>query len=280
MSEAGARRRHVDGRVSVVVPTRNSARTLEDCLASVAYQHHDDTELIVVDNHSTDGTRLIAEQWADRVELRGPERSAQRNHGAAIATGEAVAFVDSDMVLEPGVVAEALDALRSDASLGGLVIPERAFGSGRWIGARQLEKDLCLEDAAVEAARVFPIEVIDVVGGYDETLVAAEDWDLTDRIRRLTGRPIGRIASTAWHDEGRLLLRDAFEKKRYYGRTCLQYVQRRHDERRRLMSGRWQPLVRQLGASPVRAGGLIVLKSVEAAGFGLGLLHARWRAVR
>ncbi|WP_255696395.1 glycosyltransferase [Allobranchiibius sp. GilTou73] len=47
---------HVDGLVSVVVPTRDNERTIDSCLASVRAQTHVDVELIVVDNHSTDAT--------------------------------------------------------------------------------------------------------------------------------------------------------------------------------------------------------------------------------
>ena len=274
VTQAPNGRQPVRGRVSFVVPTRNSGRTIEACLTSIVSQQHDDVELVVIDNHSTDSTAVIAQNLADRFEIRGPERCAQRNRGAEVATGELVAFIDSDMVLEPGVASEAIAAFRIDSSLGGLVIPERAFGSGMWIGARRLEKESYLGDPAVEAARVFPVTVFDEVGGYDETMVAAEDWDLPDRISA-TGGSVGRIASHVWHDEGHISLRECFKKKRYYGHACLSYSQRDPDQRRNLVRGRWQSLVGQVAHAPVRGTGLILLKSVEAAGFGLGLMAAR-----
>ena len=53
-------------RVTVVVPTREAARTLDRCLASVRAQTHPRVELVVVDNHSTDDTVSIAHRHADR----------------------------------------------------------------------------------------------------------------------------------------------------------------------------------------------------------------------
>src|SRR5689334_15752829 len=78
--------------VTFVVPTKNAARTLAACLASVRAQEYDRVELVVVDNHSTDDTADIAHRYADRVDTLGPERSAQRNHGWRVANGEHVAF--------------------------------------------------------------------------------------------------------------------------------------------------------------------------------------------
>ena len=81
--------------VSVVVPTRNNERTIESCLASVREQTHPAIELIVVDNGSDDATWAIAERFAHRVVAGGPERSAQRNLGIALATGPWLLWLDS-----------------------------------------------------------------------------------------------------------------------------------------------------------------------------------------
>lgn len=265
------------GRLSIVVPTRNSIRTIEACLRSVRAQTHADVELVVVDNHSTDGTFEVARRLADIVERRGPERSAQRNRGAVLASGEFVAFIDSDMVLGPGVAAAAVHRLQVRRDEAALVIPERAFGAGPWASARVLEKELYLGLATVEAARVFRADVFVSVGGFDETMTSFEDWDLHDRV--LATAPIGRIDATVWHDEGRVALRTCFAKKRYYGADALAYTTRPAPQRRPL--GR-AALVRRtpaLLASPVRATKLVVLKTVEAAGMAAGLQDARRRVV-
>ncbi|MGO1165883.1 MAG: glycosyltransferase family 2 protein, partial [Janibacter sp.] len=99
----------VSGSVTVVVPTRNNIRTIEACLRSVTEQSHPHIELVVVDNHSSDGTPQVAERFADRVITAGPERSAQRNTGIEVATSEWVLWLDSDMILPPRAVALAVE---------------------------------------------------------------------------------------------------------------------------------------------------------------------------
>ena len=78
-------------------------------LESVKRQTYEPIELIVVDNDSSDTTRSIAGELADRLLTKGPERSAQRNFGVASASGKFVLILDSDMVLEPRVVEVCLE---------------------------------------------------------------------------------------------------------------------------------------------------------------------------
>ena len=61
--------------ISVIIPTRNSSRTIEKCLQSIKDQSYENIELIVVDNNSTDNTKDIANRFTDKVFNFGPERS-------------------------------------------------------------------------------------------------------------------------------------------------------------------------------------------------------------
>src|SRR6266536_2455959 len=107
---------------TVVVPTKNTERTLERCLASVRAQTYPNVELIVVDNRSTDATMAIADKYADQAVTGGPERSAQRNQGWRIGQGRYLIFIDADMVLGENIVAEVVDTFEKDATLGALVL--------------------------------------------------------------------------------------------------------------------------------------------------------------
>lgn len=256
--------------VSFVVPTRNSGRTLRACLTSLRDQADATVEVIVVDNHSTDDTPAIAEELADVFVTRGPERSTQRNEGIARARGAQIVFVDSDMVLEPHVARQVCDRFAEDPDLGGLVLPERAFGEGRWAPARVLEKELCLNDPSVEAARAFRTVEVARIGGYDEGLWGREDWDLPDRLSG-AGWGIGRIEAQVWHDEGRVSFRDAFAKKRYYGRGSRSY-HRADLGVRPSSSGRAVRIARAAVRRPVTASTLAALKSVEVLGYAAGRL--------
>src|SRR5271163_3872861 len=85
--------------VSVIVPIRNYAAYLDDCLDSVAAQTFPATEVIVVDDHSDDESTQVAQQHrlgALVVQSQGSGASAARNTGARTARGELLAFLDAD----------------------------------------------------------------------------------------------------------------------------------------------------------------------------------------
>lgn len=85
--------------VSVVIPAYNEARDLPRCLATLLDQTHRPTEIIVVDDGSTDDTVAIARAFSGVTLVRGEHAGsgAARNRGAATATGAVLAFLDADM---------------------------------------------------------------------------------------------------------------------------------------------------------------------------------------
>ena len=264
-------------KISFVVPTKNSERTLESCLASLRGQAYEDVEVILVDNQSTDRTLEIAERYCHVVETFGPERSAQRNRGMALSTGDVVVFVDSDMTFEPSVAGDLVALFDARPEVGAVIIPERSFGEGFFTQCRVLEKSLYVGDDSVEAPRAFRRELIFGLGGWDEKLTAAEDWDLADRTRG-SGTTIARVESYIWHDEGHIKLSATFAKKRYYGRWIGEYLRTHQGAGQRKLARTAlfsQPAT--LVRHPMKAGGMFVLKGVEGAGLVAGMRDERRR---
>ena len=261
-------------KISAIVPTRNSGRTLAACLGSLRHQTHPDVEIIVVDNASGDDTAALGRRMAHVFADCGPERSAQRNHGAELATGEIVLFIDSDMVLEPTVLADIAATFERRTEIGAIIIPERSFGIGFLASCRELEKSLYVGHDDVEAPRAFRRDLFDLVGRWDETLTAAEDWDLADRTRA-AGVGIARISSWIWHDEGEISLRAQYTKKQYYGRWVAEYLSRKPGARRHLSRPGLLAQAPTMLRSPLRTGGMLVLKGVETAGLVAGMRRAR-----
>ena len=101
--------------VSVVIPTRNRSALLCEALRSVLRQQEVELEVIVVDEASTDDTPTVLSAVNDtRVRVLRHDApqglSAARNHGALVARGEWIGFLDDDDLWAPNKVALQLDA--------------------------------------------------------------------------------------------------------------------------------------------------------------------------
>lgn len=92
-------------RVSVIIPTYNRARLLLEAVASALAQTSPVHEIVIVDDGSTDDTAKVVSSMPPPVRYiyqRNSGLSAARNRGANAATGEYLAFLDSDDLWEPG----------------------------------------------------------------------------------------------------------------------------------------------------------------------------------
>ena len=244
--------------LTVVVPTRNAARTVAACLESLRAQTYP-CRIVVVDNGSTDGTQAIAERWADFVLEAGPERSAQRNFGARTHPADFLGFIDADMVLESSVVQEAVALLRGGA--GSVIVPERTVGTGFWVEVRAFERSFYIGSDAIEAPRFFRREVFERAGGFDEQLTGPEDWDLGQAVRRLA--PVARTAASIAHDEGSLGYLAACRKKAHYAVGVRRYLVK-HGPRAFLAASRRPWLSRPWRLASRKGAGLLALKAGEA----------------
>ncbi len=204
--------------VSVIVPTKNSAKTLERCLESIRKQTYPNMEIIVVDNYSTDETREIARKYADKVLMKGNERSAQVNFGVKNSSGKYIYEVGSDFVLEPTVVEEAVE-LAERLELDGVLIHNTSDPSvSFWAKVRKLERDCYKDDPHHVAVRFLRRDFFERLGGFDERLVAGEDYDLHRRFLEAGGK-LGMIKSEEVHIGEPKSLWEIAKKFYYYGKT-------------------------------------------------------------
>src|SRR6266849_6346905 len=107
-------------RASIIIPVYNNTRDLPECLSAVkAAAKNVDTEIIVVDDGSTDDTPAVAASMGVRV-LRLEKNSgpgAARNFGAHHALGDILFFVDADVVLAPDALDRVVSVLDSRPEL-------------------------------------------------------------------------------------------------------------------------------------------------------------------
>src|SRR5262245_64241146 len=90
----------MDVKISVITACRNSERTISETIESVLTQTHRDVEYIVFDGASADSTFEIIQRYADRIQrmISEPDRGVYdaMNKGLAVASGDVIAFLNSD----------------------------------------------------------------------------------------------------------------------------------------------------------------------------------------
>ncbi|AVA26032.1 glycosyltransferase family 2 protein [Rhizobium sp. NXC24] len=105
--------------VSIIISNYNYARFLPRCIDSALEQSYDNTEVIVVDDASTDDTVGVLASYGSRI--RTCLKKTNGGHGAAFNTGfaasrgEVVLFLDADDYLYPNAISEIIDAWEDDA---------------------------------------------------------------------------------------------------------------------------------------------------------------------
>lgn len=108
--------------VSVTIVTYNSGRYIKRCLESVLAQKGPKFEVIVIDNHSTDGTRDILESYEDRCTIVYNDRNvgfaAAQNQAIRLARGNWVLTLNPDVLLMPYFIQALLEAGRLDNRIG------------------------------------------------------------------------------------------------------------------------------------------------------------------
>jgi glycosyltransferase involved in cell wall biosynthesis len=113
-------------RVSVITPSYNQAQFVEETILSVLNQDYLDVEYIVMDGGSTDGTVDILEKYSDRITWKSEKDSGQSdaiNKGLRVATGEIVAFLNSDDTYEPQAISRVAEFFQNN--------PEKKWVFGR-----------------------------------------------------------------------------------------------------------------------------------------------------
>jgi glycosyltransferase involved in cell wall biosynthesis len=186
-------------KISIIVPAYNEERLLGESLAHIksAAQAFDRRgwafEMIVCDNNSTDRTAEIARAAGAIVVYEPVNQIARaRNCGAAAATGDWLIFVDADSHPSAGLFAEVAEQINSGRCLAGGVtvrMDEKhlvgGFATWLWNCASRMGRLLAGSFIFCEAAAFRKI------GGFSNELFAAEELELSQRLRKLA-RETGR----------------------------------------------------------------------------------------
>ena len=183
--------------VSVIIPTYNRASYLSEALTTVFAQTHGNTEIIIVDDGSTDNTPSVATQ---SVAIRFPLHYLRvphtglpgllRNIGIEHSSGAFIAFLDSDDLWEPSKLAKQLLVLDSSQGVFVCHTAERWVRDGTIVsqsGQRHRRSGYLFNDSlrkCIISPSSVMIErtVFDRIGRFREDIEIAEDYELWLRV--------------------------------------------------------------------------------------------------
>jgi glycosyltransferase involved in cell wall biosynthesis len=147
--------------ISIVTPSYNQGRFLEDCITSVLDQNYPELEYIVIDGGSTDQSVDIIKKYEERITLWVSEpdegQSDAINKGFRMATGELVAWLNADDFYLPGALATVAEAYRNNPGA------SFYFGDGLRVDEAGQPKSRFFPDGRVlfnQAALIFGIDYI------------------------------------------------------------------------------------------------------------------------
>lgn len=179
--------------VSVIIPTHNRRDLVCEAVHSVLVQRDVAAEVIVVDDGSTDGTQAALAAFGARIRsVHQPARgvSAARNHGARLARGAWLAFLDSDDRWLPAKLARQLEYHAHHPLLRASQTGEIWIRNGVRINPcrhhRKPDGDIFAPSVArcvvSPSAVLLRRDLFESLGGFDEGLPVCEDYDLWLRL--------------------------------------------------------------------------------------------------
>lgn len=221
--------------VSVVTPTLNRASYLPGLLESLRVQTYPRIEHVVVDGGSTDGTIELLEAARDEHGVHWisePDTGMYNavNKGLRLATGDIVAYLNSDDRYFPYSVEVAVSALDDPAVgfvYGDMLNYDESFGEGSIFFYPPFSKAYLRSGGFIGQPTVFwRASATEEVGGFDEGLQLASDHDYWRRLAtRSAGRKLHEVLAFEEQHPGRLT---SGEEGRVKGTAELTSVRRRH----------------------------------------------------
>jgi len=180
-------------KISIVTPSFNQGQYLEETILSVLNQDYPALEFFIIDGGSTDGSVEIITKYAHRLTYweSKPDRGQSHgiNKGFRMASGEIVAWLNSDDLLAPGALKVVAQAWQQNPGVGLItgqteIIDQAGKPTGNIFGSEPnvINSLLSSENPVSQPSTFFSTSALKEVGFLDETLHMSMDWDLWLRI--------------------------------------------------------------------------------------------------
>lgn len=189
----------LNDKVSVIIPTYNRSELLKKAIKSLENQSHQNFEIIIIDDFSTDDTaEVVNEMKDDRIIYLKHESnkggSEARNTGIQRATGSFIGFLDSDDQWLPDKLEKQLKQFERQPDVGvvytGVQVVNENNQPTRKIVPKysgeilpKLFESNCIDTTSSVLVKK---EILDQVQGFDASLPSCQDWDLYIRLAQVT----------------------------------------------------------------------------------------------
>jgi GT2 family glycosyltransferase len=222
--------------VSVIIPVYNALSSLDRCLDALEKSQLRDFELIVVDDHSTDGSEKIAqERCANFLRLeKNCGAAAARNCGARMAQSELLFFLDSDVLIEPDTLDRIMRVFAEEPTADATFCayqsdtPAKSFASQYKNLLHHYTHQVSGREAATFCGGYGAIrrDVFLQMGGFDERYRAMEDVELGYRLHQAGHRILLssqiQLTHTKHYTLASLVRADVFQRAIPWTRVMLQ----------------------------------------------------------
>ncbi len=267
--------------VSIIIPVKNGASTIQRSLNSLINQTYKNIEIIIVDNFSSDDTSEIVKKYSKndkRIKFyqKGPERGTQMNFAISLAKGKYIFVTNCDMVVDSDYIYLAVKKSEEegfDAIYTHIVSETNGF----WSKVKSLERQMYVNDDLMEAACFYKKKIYLNLGGYDKSLVGVEE-EFQHKLDK-AGFKTGRINAFETHIDEIDSVREIILKSFYYGLYDTNYFKKHPGEAFKKRFPVRKAFIRHFGSSlqhPDLFLGFIIFKIIQysmgTSGLLLGLL--------
>jgi len=211
--------------ISIVIPTYNSANTIEDCLDAIIKEikkSRENVEVIIVDDESKDDTIKLAGKYHVKIIKQRHEGPAKaRNKGWRVSKGEIVIFLDSDCKVGKNWLKNILNEFK-DEKVGGASVKYKTWNENSWVARfvgyeteQRHNKISKSTNFLASYSTAYRRNILEKNKGFDTSFGSAsgEDNELSYRIKKMGYKLIFLKNTFVWHRHSESLIK--YFRKQY-----------------------------------------------------------------
>ena len=216
-------------KITAIIPTYNNETTIKECIESLKKQTTKLNEIIIIDSNSKDKTREIAKKLRCTVHNIKSNRSEARNIGAKKSASNILAFIESDSVYDKNWTRYVLEEFKKGYEA---VIDRRAVHKPKTLISRINNEifNIHYKNYTPFSMWIIKKDLFQKLGGFDETLEAAEDRDFGDWLIKSNRKIAFAKKAIQYHKGEPSTLKETVARAWWFGKHMPKYY-KKHKEK-------------------------------------------------